>query len=101
MRKLCTRLVATIILATFGLCAGLSARQAISPDSVALLASTYFGGPGMDGLLEVPMVLDDEGNVYIASRTKSTVFPVYRTPGPPTGLDQSPPESMPGGSDVF
>ncbi|UCE18769.1 MAG: SBBP repeat-containing protein [Gemmatimonadota bacterium] len=44
-----------------------------------LLASTFLGGSGSDGHYEVPMVLDDAGNVYVASRTNSTDFPV--TPG--------------------
>jgi len=37
-----------------------------------LLASTYFGGSGRDGILEVPMVMDPEGNIYVAGRTQSS-----------------------------
>ena len=44
-----------------------------------LLASTFLGGDNQDGHLEVPMALDDDGNVFVASRTRSTDFPT--TPG--------------------
>ncbi len=41
-----------------------------------LLASTYLGGSGNEGnVLSLSMVLDDEGNVYVAGRTISTDFP--------------------------
>lgn len=44
-----------------------------------LLASTFLGGNNQDGHLEVPMALDEHGNVFVASRTISSDFPT--TPG--------------------
>ena len=40
-----------------------------------LLASTYLGGSGRDGLHEIPSALDGEGNVYVASITRSQDLP--------------------------
>ena len=40
-----------------------------------LLASTFLGGNSRDGHFEVPMVIDGDGNVYVASRTGSIDFP--------------------------
>ena len=44
-----------------------------------LLASTYLGHLGKDGLFEDPMVFGADGSVYIADRTASDSFPT--TPG--------------------
>ncbi len=41
-----------------------------------LLASTFIGGTDRDGLFETPLIRDEYGNVYVASRTNSTDFPV-------------------------
>ncbi|MCP4728219.1 MAG: hypothetical protein GY863_24480, partial [bacterium] len=41
-----------------------------------LLSSTFIGGSDRDGLYEVPSAIDDEGNIYIASRTLSWNYPV-------------------------
>ncbi len=57
-----------------------------------LLASTYLGGGGGDGLYEIPTARDADGNVYIAGRTNSADFPT--TPGVVQGEPQ-------GGQDVF
>ncbi|MHC4698111.1 MAG: DUF7948 domain-containing protein [Planctomycetota bacterium] len=40
-----------------------------------LLASTLIGGNGIDGNYEVPVVVGDSGEVYIASRAQSLNFP--------------------------
>ena len=40
-----------------------------------LVASTYLGGSSLDGQFETPVAVDAEGNVFVASRTKSTNFP--------------------------
>jgi hypothetical protein len=43
---------------------------------VPMLASTFLGGSDKDGIHNVPMVMDAEGNIYVASRTQSmTSFP--------------------------
>ena len=44
--------------------------------SEPLVASTYLGGSNKDGSLETPVVVDAEGNIFIAGRTRSTDFPV-------------------------
>ena len=49
-----------------------------------LLAGTYFGGMEGDGLLEIPAVMDADGNIYIADRTKS-----WDLPTTPTAYDTS------------
>jgi len=41
-----------------------------------LLASTYIGGTNKDGSLETPVVVDAQGNIFVAGRTRSTNFPV-------------------------
>ncbi|MFC1493380.1 SBBP repeat-containing protein [candidate division KSB1 bacterium] len=41
-----------------------------------LLSSTYVGGRSLDGYCEVPSAIDPEGNIYIASRTYSSNYPV-------------------------
>ena len=49
-----------------------------------LLAGTYFGGSDGDGLLEIPAVMDADGNIYVADRTKS-----WDLPTTPTAYDTS------------
>jgi hypothetical protein len=44
-----------------------------------LLASTFFGGSGLDGHYEVPIVMAPDGSIYMASRTSSADLPT--TPG--------------------
>jgi hypothetical protein len=40
-----------------------------------LVGSTFLGGSGKDGQIETPMVIDTDGNIFVAGRTKSTDFP--------------------------
>ncbi len=40
-----------------------------------LVGSTFLGGSAKDGQLETPMVIDSDGNIFVAGRTKSTDFP--------------------------
>ena len=59
----------------------------LSDDGTTLLASTYIGGTGNDGMntstlrynygdqFRGEIILDDAGNVYVASNTQSTDFP--------------------------
>ncbi|MBT1712562.1 hypothetical protein KK062_30285, partial [Fulvivirgaceae bacterium PWU5] len=71
-----------------------------SPDGTQLIGSTYLGGTGNDGLniskarggplvvnygdeMRGDIMTDETGNVYIASVTSSSDFPV------PGGFDQS------------
>jgi len=49
-----------------------------------LLAGTYFGGSEGDGLGELPMVKDADGNIYVADRTMS-----WDLPTTPTAFDTS------------
>ena len=37
-----------------------------------LRASTFFGGAGFDGHYEVPIAIDTDGDVFVASRTSSS-----------------------------
>ncbi|MFC1565023.1 SBBP repeat-containing protein [candidate division KSB1 bacterium] len=47
-----------------------------SNDLSSLLSSTFLGGRSMDGYPEVPSAIDNDGNIYVASRTYSNNFPV-------------------------
>jgi hypothetical protein len=48
----------------------------LSPDLTTLLASTYLGGTGDEGIWPgVTMAIDAEGSVYVAGRTTSPDFP--------------------------
>ena len=40
-----------------------------------LTASTFLGGSGRDGRLEVPVAVDADGNVFVAGRTSSLDIP--------------------------
>ena len=57
-----------------------------------LISSTCLGGSGEDGNFEVPMVMDGEGNIYVASRTNSIDFPTM------TGAYS---DTSNGGNDIF
>jgi gliding motility-associated-like protein len=82
----------------------------LSSDGSALLASTYIGGSGNDGMLyqgepitknygdqfRGDVIVDDKDNIYVASNTRSLNFPVspgalqsslQLTPGPQNGRD--------------
>jgi len=50
-----------------------------APQADSLLASTFFGGSGIDGYREIPIAIDEAGYVYVATRTSSAVLPT--TPG--------------------
>jgi hypothetical protein len=68
----------------------------LSPDGSRLLAATYLGGNGNDGLnpaggftqanygdqFRGEIALDTSGNVYVASSTTSTDFPIQNAPQP-------------------
>ena len=66
----------------------------LNPAGTALLSSTYVGGSGTDGLntsnlkfnygdqLRGEIILDDAGNVYVASMTTSFDFPVLNAAQP-------------------
>ncbi len=41
-----------------------------------LVASTFLGDVGKDGSIETPLVVDAQGNIFVASRTQSLDFPV-------------------------
>jgi gliding motility-associated-like protein len=69
----------------------------ISSDGTQLLASTYIGGTGNDGLNTSPLLLynyadqvrgeidiDDQNNVYVVTCTGSSNFPIAGTPFQPT-----------------
>jgi hypothetical protein len=44
--------------------------------SGTLTASTFLGGSNKDGILESQVVVDAQGNIFVAGRTRSTDFPI-------------------------